>query len=70
MKQSLISCDREYDVLRLSSGAPSKGTWVISDALVVDYAERGKPATIELLDAAKLLRPLLCPEEDAPHEPG
>lgn len=70
MKQPLISYDREYDVLRRPSGAPSKGAWVISDALEVDYDERGKPAaTIELLDAAKLLLPLLCPDQDAAREP-
>ncbi len=65
MKQPLISYDDEYDVLRLSNGRPSQGVWVISDGLVVDFDENGKPATIELLDAAKLLLPLLCPEHSA-----
>ena len=65
MKHPLVSYDDEFDVLRLSNGKPSQGVWIISDGLVVDFDENGNPATIELLDAAKLLLPLLCPEHSA-----
>lgn len=64
MKKPLVSYDDEFDVLRLSNGKPSHGVWIVSDDLVVDFDENGKPASIELLDAAKLLLPLLCPKHE------
>ena len=56
-----VSYDRERDVLRLFNDKTSVASRAIADNLTVGCDEEGRPASVELTGAAKLLLPYLLP---------